>query len=149
VRLGHPDLYKVPYEMSQLARFGYCSNVQDAETHGRREGGAVDVATLDGFCLIVRRKLLDKLGGWPYKQLPFHNYDNWLCAKAHALGYRVRMVGVYCKHLGGGHSVQTDWSDWAKQNLGKTDQQIHEESHTWLYETMRGILPISVSGSEG
>lgn len=155
LKLGHEDIYKVPYELLQLARYDYRSNVEDAEAHGARELGSIDVATLDGFCLFVRRQVLDELGGWPeVNELPFHNYDNWLCAKAWEYGWKVRMCGVFCKHLGGGTSVKVEddkesWTDWAKRVLGKSDQEIHEESHRWLYEKLRGVLPISVVGRTG
>lgn len=152
VQLGHEDIYKVPYRLEQLARFGYRSNVVDAEAHGVREPNSCDVATLDGFALFMRREVLDQLGGWPkVGDLPFHNYDNWLCAKAHELGWRVRMVGVFCQHHGGGTSVKVEegeesWSEWAKRVLGKTDEEIHRDSHVWLYEELRGVLPIKVGG---
>src|SRR5262245_36136489 len=54
---GTDELYKRPYELTQLRRIDYLSNVDDAETHGERFDGARDVAVLDGFALIVRRKL--------------------------------------------------------------------------------------------
>jgi len=150
LQLGADNIYKVPYDLHQLARFDYRSNVEDAEAHGVRETGSADVATLDGFALFVKRQVLDELGGWPtVEQLPFHNYDNWLCAKAQENGWKVRMVGVFCKHLGGGTSVKVEeggesWSEWAKRVLGKTDEEIHRDSHVWLYEELRGVLPIRV-----
>ncbi len=144
LRLGHPDLYKTPYQLQQLARYGYRSNTVDADFHGEREVGVCDVATLDGFCLIVRRTVLDRMGGWPIGNLQFHNYDNWLCCVSRRLGYRTRMVGVSCKHLGGGHSVKPHWQERALNDFGMTDVEIHKRAHSFLYSEFRDVLPFEV-----
>lgn len=145
LRLGHPDLYKVPYGLEQLARFDYRSNTTDALAHGTVEARECDVATLDGFCLIVRVQLLDKMQGWPIDKLQFHNYDNALCCYAKRHGYRVRQVGVSCRHLGGGHSVKERWQQRCVQDFGMTDAEIHRKSHEWLYGEFRDVLPISAT----
>src|SRR5258707_45591 len=59
-QLGENDVYRVPYKLEHLARVHYMSNQTDAETHGERFTGECNVATLDGFALIVRRELLDR-----------------------------------------------------------------------------------------
>ena len=140
--LGHPDIYKVPYQLNQLARFDYRSNTVDAEFHGERERGACDVATLDGFALIVRRAILERAGGWPEDKMPFHNYDNWLCLMARRLGYRTRMVGVECHHFGGGHSVKGTWQKQCIEEFGMSDAEIHRVSHDYLYSEFREELPL-------
>jgi len=165
LQLGEDDIYKTRYQLTQLRRIDYRSNTRDAETHGERFTGSCDVATLDGFALAVRRELLDhwshceskyhpigqmgdsfiyrKAGyitGWPVERYPFHNYDNALCIKAHQLGYRVRLIGIDCQHHGGATSTSPEGqAHW--QALGTTDAEIHEQSHRYLYEDGRGILP--------
>jgi hypothetical protein len=140
LQLGEDDIYKTPYRLTQLRRIDYRSNTRDAETHGKRFPGECDVATLDGFALVVCRTLLDKLGGWPVSRYPFHSYDNSICMQAHRLGYRVRLVGIDCLHHGGATSTspaaQAHW-----QSQGTTDAAIHEQSHKYLYEDGRGVLP--------
>ena len=66
---GTDDLYKRPYQLSNLRRGGYGSNVDDAEQHGERFTGAKDVAVLDGFALVVRRSFLDRIDGWKFSGL--------------------------------------------------------------------------------
>jgi len=151
LQLGEDDIYKTPYRLQQLRRIDYRSNTRDAETHGERFIGACDVATLDGFALIVRRELLDgwrnlfdkRLAysrGWPVSRYPFHNYDNALCIEAHRQGLRVRLVGIDCQHHGGATSTSPEGqAHW--QQMGTTDAEIHEQSHRYLYEDGRGILP--------
>lgn len=139
---GTDDLYKTPYKLTQLARRYYFSNVDDAETHGKRFEGARDVAVLDGFCLVVRRALLDRCGGWP-RSLQFHCYDYAICALARRFGYRIRLVGVRCHHLGGRTSTTPEYQKWASDQ-GVSDQQIHEESHRWFYQEFRDVMPARV-----
>lgn len=149
LQLGEDDLYKTPYRLTQLRRIDYRSNTRDAETHGERFTGECDVATLDGFALVVRRSLLNvwwhpegrgQVNGWPVKRYPFHSYDNALCVEAHKQGLRVRLVGIECTHHGGATSTSPEGqAHW--QSLGTTDAEIHEQSHRYLYEDGRGILP--------
>jgi hypothetical protein len=129
---GHPDLYKIPYEISQLSRGEYLSNALDAETHGTRyEGPPIDAAVLDGFALIFRREVLEKAGGWPVKDLVFHGYDFWACCMTHRLGYRIRLVPIKCHHLGGRTSVA--------QNMD--DGQNHAKGHRWIYDNFKDCIP--------
>ena len=137
---GAPELYKTPYKLTQLARFGYRSNTDDAETHGQRFTGACDVAVLDGYAMFARRELLEKCEGWPTDALPFHVYDYWLCCVAHRYGYRVRVVGVRCQHGGGQSSTTPIHQDWAAK-LGTSDQGLHTDGHRWLYDNFRDVLP--------
>ena len=137
--LGTPGIYKIPYRLQQLARISYASNVDDAEVHGRRFAGERDVAVLDGFSLIVRRELLDQAGGWPTDKLIFHMYDAWLCLMAARLGYRARLVGVKCVHLGGRTSTRAPYNEWLQAEHGKSDVDVHREAHEWIYEEFRDV----------
>lgn len=140
IRHGSDTLYKRPYRIDQLARFGYRSNTRDARAHGEIFTGECDVAVLDGFSLIVRRALLDKAGGWPVGKIRFHNYDYYACAIAHRYGYRVRLVGIDCLHHGGRTSVMPAYQEWlAKQ--GTTDAEDHAQAHVWFYNEFRDVMP--------
>ncbi|KKM20994.1 hypothetical protein LCGC14_1639880 [marine sediment metagenome] len=138
---GDPDIYKVPYYLQQLGRSHYRSNTTDAESHGERFTGSCDVATLDGFALIVRKELLDKAGGFPVDRMTFHSYDYWVCCMAHRLGYRVRVVGIKCQHLGGRTSTTPAYQEWIQKTHKKTDVQVHEESHRFVYDEFFDVLP--------
>ena len=140
LRHGTADIYKTPYRLNQLARDGYLSNVDDAEIHGTRFLGSTEVAVLDGFALVVRKALLDKCGGWPVDHLKFHCYDYWVCCAAHRHGYTVRVVGEKCQHHGGRTSVGSAYHDWCEKH-GTTDLQIHQDSHKYIYNEFRDVLP--------
>lgn len=73
LRHGSSDIYKSPYSLQQLGRSDYYSNTDDAELHGTRFTGEMNAAVLDGFCLIARRELLEKMGGWQPDVWPPHH----------------------------------------------------------------------------
>jgi glycosyltransferase involved in cell wall biosynthesis len=139
--LGHGSsrLYVDPYDYHQLGRNHFLSNMTDAENHGQRFTGSCDVAVLDGFALIVRRELLEKAGGWPLSTpIGYVCYDYWLCCMARRLGYRIRLVGVSCTHLGG--------RTFVKLGIGRDpkhwDQYIN--SHRYIYDNFKDVLPYEV-----
>jgi hypothetical protein len=135
---GDPNMYKKPYDYSQLGRSFFLSNMEDAETHGKRFTESCDAAVLDGFALIFRRDVLDRAGGWPIRQLGYIGYDYWASCISHRLGFRVRLVGVRCSHLGG--------RTFVKMGLGL--QPGHWErflaAHRFLYDEFKDVLPWSV-----
>jgi GT2 family glycosyltransferase len=134
--LGHgsDDLYKTPYDYRQLGRSRYRSNTTDAELHGERFAGECDVAVLDGFALIVRREILERWGGWPLgTPVGYSLYDYSLCCEAHRQGYRIRLVGVNCWHMGGQTAV--------KLKMANGQGAAHEEAHRWVYDNYRDVLP--------
>lgn len=140
---GTDEIYKTPYRLQQLQRLGYSSNADDAENHGTRFGGDREVAVLDGYALFTRRSLLEEAGGWPVKDLVFHCYDYWLCCIAHRLGYQVWMTGVHCQHFGGQTSTANNYNQWLSSQ-GKTDFDIHRESHVYIYNEFSDVLPYRV-----
>lgn len=140
--VGHPDIYKIPYDYTQLARYDFISNLTDAEVHGTRVTGERDVAFLDSMALFVRRELLDRVGGWPLHYPPMHGSDLWLCLTTRKLGYRVRMVGVSCTHKSGGKGDA--YVEWIKTTKWGSDEVCHREAHKLLYHEFRGVLPVRV-----
>lgn len=139
---GSPDIYKTPYKLQQLGRSYYFSNVDNAEEHGARFDGVMEVAVLDGFALIVRRELLEKMGGWkPDEWPPHHLYDYRCCCEAHRHGYKVMLVGVRCHHSGGKTATRSDYQEWAKTTKWGSDVGMHEAGHRMLYDLYRDVLP--------
>jgi GT2 family glycosyltransferase len=130
--LGHgtPNLYTVPYHLPNLARQHFMSNMRSAEMHGMRFPSKRDVAVLDGFALFVRRPILDTVGGWDMKATYFM-YAEWLCCEVRRQGYRIRLVGVDCEHLGGRSST-----------AGLKDD--YQEAHRYFYERNRDVMPYRI-----
>ena len=133
LRFGHPDIYKIPYEIMQLARFEFMSNMRNAEAHGTRFTGARDVAILDGFAMFIRRSVLDKMNGWPIgTPVNYYMNDNWLACQIRRQGLRIRLVGIDCDHLSGKTSSTASLTD------------NHAEVHKWFYNEFRDVLPFGV-----
>ena len=130
---GDPDLYQKPYELPQLARRGFMSNMRDAEKHGSRFRGARDVVVLDGIALFVRREVLTKAGGWPKSGVDYFMYSEWLCCMARRFGYRIRLVGLNVDHLGG-----------KSTGLNPNAKFDYEGEHRFLYDNFRDVLPSEV-----
>jgi hypothetical protein len=130
---GTPDLYTSPYHLPNLARQQFLSNLRSAEKHGARFVGQRDVAVLDGLALFVRRSVLEKAGGWPVdRPYGYWLYSEWLCCETRRQGYRIRLVGVDCEHLGGkssGHIAAVP---------------SYEEAHRYLWDENRDMLPYRV-----
>lgn len=137
---GSSDIYQASYDYRQLGRSYFLSNMDDAEVHGHRFTGSCDVAVLDGFALIVRRELLEKAGGWPVDKLGYVGYDYWLCCMAHRLGYRIRLVGVACKHYGGQTFVKLGLG------VGEKHWQQFTEAHEYIHKEFKDVLPWQVEG---
>lgn len=141
--LGHPDLYKRPYRLSDMARDGYMSNQKDWETHGSWLYGERRVAVIDAFFMAVRSDFLAQIGGWPTKHLTHHCLDLWLCLEAARHGKEVWVVGVECLHRGGGTSTKKEYAE-AKWLQGLSVDTDHQAPHRWLYEQYRDVLPLSI-----
>jgi hypothetical protein len=145
-RLGRDDLYRAPYDFRQLARADCWSNMSDAENHGKRTAGAMDVAMIDSFAVIIRREWLASIGGWPVdRYAQSHCSDMWLCCMAARTKKRVRLVGIACSHTGGGTTQPGfDYAAWQVEQ-GMTDSEMHQSNHRKLYDEFRDVLPIKVT----
>ncbi len=141
--LGHPDLYKKPYNIWNMARRGYASNQTDAEVHGARFTGSRRVVVLDAFFIAVRTGWLRDMGGWPVDHLTHHCLDLWLACEAARATKETWAVGVSCTHHGGGTSTKPAYAEakWLKGGSMETD---HTEPHLWLANEYRDVLPIRV-----
>lgn len=135
--LGHPQMYApgVQYHHQLLGRVGFMSNLRNAEIHGRRFNGERDVAVLDGLGIIVRREVLERAGGWPLgTPIGYFMYDAWICCMARRLGYKVRLVGIDCDHLGGRSTGLNP----------KVTADEYEPAHRYIYDEFRDVLPAMV-----
>jgi Glycosyltransferase like family len=131
---GADDIYRSPYSLPQVGRSGFLSNMREAEVHGKRFESECNVAVVDGFALFVRREVLAKAGGWPINSVvDYFAYDYWISCITRRLGYKIRLVGVQCDHLGGK-------STGLNQNL----QADFEGAHRYIYDEFKDVLPCQV-----
>ena len=136
---GYPDLYKGEFRLGNMGRsVEFRSGLHDAEAHGKRFTGECDVAVLDGMALFARRELFDKAGPWP-EETGYWIYDYWLCCEARRHGYRIRMVGVACTHLGSASHATAE-----AQGLPLPESEDSEAANRWIYDRYRDVLPWEV-----
>lgn len=131
---GHHNLYKVPYHLPNLARQQFLSNLTDAEVHGQRFTGTCDVSVLDGLAMFIRSSALDEIGGWPQDgSYGYFLYAENMALRLRRAGYKIRLVGVDCTHLGG------------KSSGLKQDQVFdYDGEHRRLYDEFHDCLPAMV-----
>jgi len=140
--LGGDEIYKAPYEVHQLGRRNFFSNMNGAELHGQRTTKEMPIVFTDGFSMIVRRSLLDKINGWSWWpfHLVHHAYDYGIACMARRHGYTGWLVPCEVEHRGGLTATTRIYQDLAKGHGG--DAQVHADSHKFVYETFRDVLPL-------
>jgi len=136
--LGDPDLYQKPYQLQQLARRDFISNMKNADLHGRRVTVPTRVATLDLFSVGARMSFLRDLKGWSWWPHVHHGLDNAICLEAKRRGGEVWMLPIACDHLGGQTSTKVNF----QSTFGEAEGKIHSDGHVTLYEGYRDILPV-------
>jgi GT2 family glycosyltransferase len=145
--LGTRDLYKRPYQLQQLARIDFMSNMVDAENHGRRVTTSQQVAVLDGFCQIIRREAYEEVGGWKTvldMGISFHMYDAAMACLMAEKGWEVWMLPISCVHHGGRTSCSPAYDEWLCSKGINGDLQVHQEAHRIIYDRFRNVLPLHV-----
>jgi len=142
--LGHPDIYQKPYELDDLVRHRFASNMSDAEVHGDRIHKRQRSAVLDGFFMAFRAECLKDVEAFNWDLPgPHHCYDTVACLEAIRAGWQVWTLPLACRHLGGRTALDPRYTAWLKRKK-KTDQDFHRLNHQWVYENYRDVLPIWV-----
>ena len=145
--LGTPDLYKRPYQLQQLARVQFFSNMSEAEHHGQRTTQPRRVAVLDGFAQVFRRSAYVNMGGWRDALdagITFHMYDAWAACRMWELGWETWLLPLACSHHGGLTSVSQEYDAWLRAKGVEGDAEVHTKAHEVIYERFRNVLPIRV-----
>jgi GT2 family glycosyltransferase len=141
--LGAQEIYHVPYQMNQLARWGTMAGNRcrlDPSIHRHRQFSEEfeRCAVLDGFGLIVRKGLKF------WNKSVHHNYDNDICLESLDAGWQNIVINMDIMHHGGRTDVNEDWAT----PFGKSKAEIHAESHIPLYEKWKpGSRKISLPAS--
>jgi GT2 family glycosyltransferase len=87
-QLPAPELDDVSWE--ELAAFALVENA----------GCSVDVPTANGFCMLIKREVLDRLGGFDEAFCRGYGEENDFCFRAFGLGYRhIAAAGAFVQHL--------------------------------------------------
>jgi GT2 family glycosyltransferase len=140
--LGEDAIYKAPYELRHVGRHTFGSNMVGATIHGFVTTEDREAASPDGFSMIIRRSLLDKIGGWSWFPFLHHVYDYAIACQARRHGYRCWLIPVHVNHHGGKTACGPIHQETAKKYGG--DTQVHADAHRWLYDNFRDVLPFKV-----
>lgn len=150
VGLGGDEIYKRPYNSHQLGRRGpngdgfegFYSNMNGAEVHGVRTTEERQIVFTDGMSMLVKRELLDKVGGWSWWpfELIHHAYDMGIACVARRHGYTAWLVPCAVHHESLQTASQPVYKDLADKYGG--DAAVHDKSHRFVYETFRDVLPL-------
>lgn len=148
IGLADLDIYKTPYDLNQLARHSYYSNMKDWQTHGDLLTEPRQVAVLDGFSLIFSRQAYVAMGGWEQAVedgLPHHHmYDFWACCRMRELGYQVWLCPIHVWHKGGSTATSEEYNKWVREQGYIGDWEVHAKAHEVCYKRFRNVLPIRI-----
>lgn len=136
------EIYKVPYEIHQLGRRNFYSNMVDAETHGFRATEERPIVWTDGFSIILKRELLNKIGGWSWwpPECLHHAYDYGIACMARRHGYEAWLVPCAVNHRGAQASTNSIHKEVVERFGG--EEEIHRSSHAFVYNEFRDVLPL-------
>ena len=142
--LGGNEIYRVPYEIHQLGRRDFYSNMNGAEVHGIRTTQEMPIVSTDGMSMIVRRRLLDTIGGWSWWpfELVHHAYDYGIACMNRRHGYEARLIPCTIVHKGGLTACGPVHQEMAKKYGG--DTAVHTAAHQWVYDNFRDVYPMKV-----
>ncbi len=96
-RVSGPQLVQdVPYrDMPEFEAFA-------AEWAAQHRGESVSFPRLVGFCLLARRAVIDRIGGWDERYDIGNFEDDDFCLRAAIAGFDARIAqGVFIHHMGG------------------------------------------------
>ena len=140
--LGGDEIYSAAYEVHQLGRRNFYSNMHGAEVHGERTTEERPIVFTDGQSMILRRDLLDKILGWSWWpfDLIHHAYDYGIACQARRHGYTAWLVPCEVNHLNFQTASQPVYKELAASHGG--DAAVHAASHRFVYDTFRDVLPL-------
>jgi O-antigen biosynthesis protein len=105
-----------------------------------RDAEQVEVAVVDGVCMLIRRSLLEALGGFDEGYGFFHGYDRDLSFAVRETGRRCMVVGSSFVHRGGG----TRAHDFAVAGRQAADLSARRKALARFAEKYRHRLPCDV-----
>lgn len=138
--IGADNIYRKAYEKSDLGRINFFSNMENAEANGTRVKKEKPIVWTDGFSMILRRKVLDTINGWSWwpADIPHHAYDYAIACWVRRLGMTGVLVPCKVEHNGGTTVLRE------KYQALVDDARSHDESHRFVYDTFRDVLPLRV-----
>ena len=125
------------------------SNMLEAELHGMRMNDFVHPAAIfDGFMMIFRKSMLDKVNGFDQNYQYHHLYDRDASLTSLALGYHNVTLGIPSHHLSGLTANRTEYQTWIDKQVKtkdfKGDSWTHEKNTEIFRDKWKDYLPVYV-----
>ena len=144
--LGEDFIYQKPYELTQLVRKDFRSNMVGWKIHGSHETYITRVAVLDGFSQFFRYSAYKAMGGWAQAIKdglpPHHMYDAWAACRMKELGLETWLLPLQCWHKGGMTATSAQYDTWLKTQGWNNDSEVHAKAHEVIYNRFRNVLPL-------
>jgi GT2 family glycosyltransferase len=96
-------------------------------------GGVVEVAAVDGVCLVLRRTLFEAVGGFDEAYGFFHGYDRDLSFAVREAGHRCVVVDAPFVHRGGGTRTGPDAPVRAAEDLVQRRAALARFAAKWRH----------------
>lgn len=126
-------------------RYDVWSNMLEAEIHGSRGWGRLWVSVLDGMALIMRRSMLDAVGGFDEGYVLHHRYDYDICLASLNAGFQNMLIGVACHHQSGLTASSPEYLKQAAEaagvHEGMGDLTVHNANHDRYFAKWRHLFP--------
>ena len=117
-------------------------DLQDDDLNDPMTEDVAQVAVLDGLCFVMRRELIDKIGGLDETYGYMHCYDLDVSMQSIAAGFKNVVVKVPALHLAnGGMTRKTrEYKKIVKDDYGLLKKNCKIFAHKW-----RNLLPLKIS----
>jgi GT2 family glycosyltransferase len=116
-------------------------NLQNEDLNAPMSEEASEVAVVDGMCFVMRRSLLDKIGGLDEAFGYMHCYDLDLSLQSRNAGFKNVVVKVAAMHIGNGGMTRKmrEYKDLVKDDYGLLKKNCKILAKKWAR-----LLPLKV-----
>ncbi len=135
---GRKEIYKTGCVNEASLRH----NLQNEDLNRPMENEMEEVAVVDGLCFVLRRSLVERIGGLDETYGYMHCYDLDVSLASIAAGFKNIVVKVEAMHIAnGGMTRKTkDYKELVKDDYGLLKRNCKILAHKW-----RQMLPVKIA----
>lgn len=135
---GRQEIYKTGCVNEESLKH----NLQNEDLNAPMGEEAAEVAVVDGLCFVMRRSLIEKIGGLDETFGYMHCYDLDLSLQSRNAGFRNVVVKVAAMHIGNGGMTRKmrEYKDLVKDDYGLLKKNCKILAKKWAH-----ILPLKVN----
>jgi O-antigen biosynthesis protein len=117
-------------------------NLQNEDLNAPMSEEASEVAVVDGLCFVMRRSLLDKIGGLDEAFGYMHCYDLDLSLQSKSAGFKNVVVKIAAMHIGNGGMTRKmrEYRDLVKDDYGLLKRNCKILAKKWVR-----LLPLKIN----